>query len=58
MEKFKQVDSCVYRRMRSLRIERKGRHLRAGEADRWDRESFWGLGLHKLRTTVQCPGAA
>jgi RNA-directed DNA polymerase len=57
-DKFNQVDSYVYRRLRSLRVERKGRHLRAGEADRWTRESFEALGWHRLLGTVQYPAAA
>jgi RNA-directed DNA polymerase len=44
--------------LRRLRVERKGRDLRAGEADRWTREYFHGLGLHQLRKTVRYPEAA
>jgi hypothetical protein len=39
-------------------VKRKGRNLRAGEAQQWDRESFWRLGLHRLRGTVRYPEAA
>ena len=46
------------KRLRDFLIRRKGRHLRAGEADAWDRDFFWGLGLHRLRGTVRYPGAA
>lgn len=53
--RFNQLDSFVCRRLRSLRIKRKGRHLRAGEAERWTREYFWKLGLHRLRGTVRYP---
>jgi RNA-directed DNA polymerase len=52
---FNSVDGYVWRRIRALRVKRKGRHLRAGEADKWTRESFWNLGLHRLRGTVQYP---
>lgn len=52
---FNQVDSYVYRRLKALRVKRKGRHLRAGEADRWTRESFWQLGLYRLRGTIRYP---
>jgi RNA-directed DNA polymerase len=52
---FNQIDGYVWRRLRTLRIERKGRQLRAGEADRWTREYFWELGLYRLRGTVQYP---
>ena len=58
MEKFNQIDSHVYRRLRTLRVKRKGRHLRPGEVVRWTREYFQGLGLHQLRKTVAYPGAA
>ena len=54
-QRFNQVDTYVWRRLRDLRVRRKGRHLRAGEADRWSRDYFWSLGLHRLRGTVQYP---
>jgi group II intron reverse transcriptase/maturase len=57
-KRFNQLDEYVWRRLRRLRIERKGRHLRAGEVQRWTRESFWNLGLIRLRGTVQYPGSA
>ena len=53
--RFNQLDSYVWRRLLRLRLTRKGRHLRAGEAARWTSESFWNLGLHRLRGTVQYP---
>jgi hypothetical protein len=56
--KFNQLDSYVYRRLRALRVKRKGRHLHAGEAERWPRDSFHALGLHQLRGTVAYPEAA
>ena len=40
----------------SLRFQRAGRHLRAGQAQRWDREYFETLGLHRLRGTIRYPG--
>lgn len=49
------VDAHVVRRLRSLRIKRKGRHLRAGEADGWWREYFEHLGLHRLRGGICYP---
>jgi len=52
---FNQIDSYVWRRLRTLRVKRKGRHLKPGEAGRWTRQSFWNLGLHRLRGTVQYP---
>jgi hypothetical protein len=36
-------------------LKRKGRNLRPGEVERWTREYFWSLGLHRLRGTVQYP---
>lgn len=54
-KQFNQIDSYVWQRLKALRVKRKGRHLKPGEADRWTRESFWSLGLHRLRGTVQYP---
>jgi group II intron reverse transcriptase/maturase len=54
--RFLQLDTYVWRRLRDLRVARKGRHLRAGEADRWSRDYFHHLGLHRLRGTVRYPG--
>ena len=55
---FNQLDTYVWHRLRRLRLKRKGRNLRPGEAARWTRESFWNLGLHRLRGTVQYPETA
>jgi group II intron reverse transcriptase/maturase len=57
-KRFNQLDSYVWRRLMRLRVQRKGRHLRAGEAKRWTRESFHDLGLHRLRGTVRYPEPA
>jgi group II intron reverse transcriptase/maturase len=54
-EKFNQVDTYVWQRLRGLRIKRKGRNLKPGEAAKWAREFFWKLGLHRLRGTVRYP---
>jgi len=56
--KFKQVDSYVWRRLKRFMVKRKGRNLRAGEAQRWVREFFHGHGLYRLRGTVKYPEAA
>jgi group II intron reverse transcriptase/maturase len=56
--KFNQVDTYVWHRLRDFMVRRKGRNLRPGEAQQWDREFFWRLGLHRLRGTVQYPEAA
>jgi group II intron reverse transcriptase/maturase len=53
--KFNQLDTYVWLRLRRLRVQRKSRHLKPGEARKWTREYFWGLGLHRLRGTVQYP---
>ena len=56
--KFNQLDTYVYRRLKHLRVARKGRNLRAGEARGWTREYFHNLGLIRLLGTVQYPEAA
>jgi len=48
----------VYRRLRRFLARRKGRNLKAGEADRWTGSFFRDLGLHRLRGTVRYPEAA
>ena len=53
--RFGQLDDYVWRRLKALRVKRKGRHLRAGEAERWTREYFEKLGLVRLRGTVRYP---
>ena len=55
--RFNQLDSYVWQRLRTLRVKRKGRELRAGSAGRWTREYFHELGLHRLRGTVAYPEA-
>jgi group II intron reverse transcriptase/maturase len=57
-KRFIQLDTYVWQRLRKLRLARKGRHLKPGEAARWTRESCWNLGLHRLRGTVRYPEAA
>jgi hypothetical protein len=54
--KFNQTDEYVWGRLHRFMVKRKGRHLRAGEADGWTREFYWNLGLHRLRGTVRYPG--
>jgi hypothetical protein len=53
--RFNQLDTYVWRRLRALRVKRKGRHLRPGEAERWTRDYFHNLDLHRLRGTVRYP---
>jgi group II intron reverse transcriptase/maturase len=52
---FNQLDSYVWRRLHGLRVKRKGRNLRPGEAERWSGAYFCSLGLHRLRGTVRYP---
>lgn len=53
---FIDVDDYVVKRLRSLRVKRHGRNLRAGQAERWNRDCFERLGLHRLRGTIRYPG--
>jgi RNA-directed DNA polymerase len=56
--KFVQVDSFTRACLVRFMIRRKGRHLRAKDTDVWTDDFFRGLGLYRLRGTVQYPGAA
>lgn len=57
-KKFIEIDRHVVRRLRRFLVRRKGRNLKAGEADRWTREYFEALGLVRLRGTVRYPERA
>jgi group II intron reverse transcriptase/maturase len=54
-KRFNQLDTYVWRRLRTLRVKRKGRHLKPGEAANWTRECFYNLGLYQVRGTVEYP---
>jgi RNA-directed DNA polymerase len=56
--RFIQVDDYVVGRLRTLCVKRKGRNLRPGEADKWNREYFENLGLYRLRGTIRFPERA
>lgn len=56
--KFIQVDRYVRWRLVRFMKRRKGRHLKAGEFEAWTSDLFHGLGLYRLRGTVQYPEAA
>jgi RNA-directed DNA polymerase len=56
--KFRQADDYVVRRLRSLMVKKRGRNLRAGQAQAWTEEWFNGHGLYRLRGTVRYPRAA
>jgi group II intron reverse transcriptase/maturase len=56
--RFNQIDSYVWRRLRALRIARKGRNVKPDDLARWSRGYFHGLGLYRLRGTVRYPVTA
>jgi len=57
--KFNQIDDYARSRLRRFMVRRKGRNLRAGEAERWTHDVFYHQhGLHRLRGNVQYPEAA
>ena len=56
--KFIQMDTYVEERLRALLVKRAGSRLHAGRAVVWRRPFFEALGLHRLRGTIQYPGAA
>jgi len=56
--KFRQADDYVVQRLRSLMLKKRGRNLRAGQAQAWTEEWFNGHGLHRLRGTIRYPKAA
>lgn len=55
--RFIQLDSYVWRRLRSLRLKRKGRDLKPGEVNRWTSAYFESLGLYRLRGTIRYPAS-
>ena len=58
-EKFNQIDSYVWRRLRRFLKKRKGRHLRSGDWRSWSADFFVEHhGLHRLRGTVRYPETA
>jgi RNA-directed DNA polymerase len=56
--KFRQVDRYVAWRLKRVLVRKRGRNLRAGQADQWTEEWLHGLGLHKLSGTIRYPKAA
>jgi RNA-directed DNA polymerase len=56
--KFIDIDRYATWRLKRLMVKRKGRNLRAGQAERWTRTWFHGLGLHQLMGTIRYPGTA
>ncbi|MEY8014108.1 group II intron reverse transcriptase/maturase [Mycobacterium servetii] len=57
-EKFRQIDWYVNSRLFRLMVKKRGRNLRAGQADQWTEAWFNGHGLHRLRGTIRYPKAA
>jgi RNA-directed DNA polymerase len=57
-DKFCQIDRYVTWRLKRLLLKKRGRNLRAGQADQWTEEWFNGHGLHRLRGTIRYPRAA
>lgn len=58
-EKFVEVDSYVWERLRRFQVKRRGRNLHAGCAKVWTSDFFVEAhGLHRLRGTIRYPEAA
>jgi RNA-directed DNA polymerase len=57
-DKFRVLDRYTTWRLKRLLIKKRGRHLRAGQADRWTTAWFHDQGLHKLMGTIRYPKAA
>jgi RNA-directed DNA polymerase len=57
-EKFRQIDSYVVWRLRTLLIKKRGRNLHAGVAAQWTEDWFNERGLYRLRGTIRYPNAA
>ena len=57
-DKFRQIDWYVTWRLFRLMVKKRGRNLRAGQADQWTEEWFNGHGLYRLRGTIRYPKAA
>jgi len=57
-DKFTEMDWYVVWRLRRLMIKKRGRNLRAGQAQQWTQDWFNGHHLHQLRGTIQYPKAA
>jgi RNA-directed DNA polymerase len=57
-DKFRQADEYVVWRLHRLMVKKRGRNLRAGQAQAWTEEWFNGRGLYRLRGTIRYPKAA
>ncbi|MHB8671380.1 MAG: reverse transcriptase domain-containing protein [Acidimicrobiales bacterium] len=56
--KFVTMDRYVWWRLFRFMAKKRGRNLRAGQADRWTRHWFHDQGLHQLMGTIRYPKAA
>ena len=56
--RFVTLDRYVVWRLQRLLVKKRGRNLRAGQADRWTSAWFHDQGLHKLMGTIRYPKAA
>ena len=56
--KFCEIDKYVWRRLFRLQVKKRGRNLRAGQADRWTSAWFHDQGLYHLHGTIRYPKAA
>ena len=57
-DKFVSLDRYTAWRLKRLLIKKRGRNLRAGQADRWHYKWFHDHGLHQLMGTIRYPKAA
>ena len=51
-------DGYVVWRLHRFQVKRRGRNLRAGQADQWTSDWFVEQGLHRLRGTIRYPEVA
>jgi RNA-directed DNA polymerase len=57
-DRFVTLDRHVVWRLKRLLMKKRGRNLRAHQADRWTPDWFHDQGLHKLMGTIRYPKAA
>jgi RNA-directed DNA polymerase len=57
-DKFVSLDRHVVWRLKRLLVKKRGRNLRAGQAERWTPAWFHDQGLHQLMGTIRYPKAA